>query len=58
MLAVTNTTFDLLVLQFVLHTANLGLLFLRILTPIRARSEYDVLSHARRVRCWASSVLR
>jgi hypothetical protein len=47
MLAVTNSTLDLLILQFILHAADLSLLLLRILTPVRARSEYDVLTHAR-----------
>ena len=56
MLAVTNTTFDFLVLELVLHASGLSLLLLRILTPVRARSKYDVLSHARCIRCRASSV--
>lgn len=45
MLSVTDTTFDLLVLQLLLHAPNFGFLLLSILSPVCARSEYDVLSH-------------
>lgn len=44
MLAVTDTALDLLVLQLVLHASGLSLLLLGIFAPVRARSEYDVLS--------------
>jgi len=47
MLAVTDTTLDLLILQLILHTSNIRLLLLCILAPVNARSEYDVLSHTR-----------
>jgi hypothetical protein len=47
MLAVTNSTFDLLVLELVFHASGLRLLLLRILTPVRARSEDDILTYAR-----------
>jgi len=44
MLSITNTTFDLLVLQLILHASSLSLLLLRIFSPVRAGSEYDVLA--------------
>jgi hypothetical protein len=44
MLPITDTTFDLLVLQLILHTSSLGLLLLGVLTPVCARSENDVLT--------------
>ena len=47
MLAVTNTTLNLLVLELVFHASSLSLFLLCILAPVRARSEYDVLPYAR-----------
>jgi hypothetical protein len=44
MLAVTDTALDLLVLQLLLQVSGLGLLLLRILAPVCAGSEYDVLA--------------
>ena len=55
MLAVTDTTLDFLVLQLVLHASGLSLLLLRILAPVAARSEDDVLSYTRGVCCWLSN---
>jgi len=46
MLSVTDTTFDFLILKLVLHATGLGLLLLRIFSPVGARSEYDVLADA------------
>lgn len=47
MLAVTDTTLDLLVLQLVLHSLGVGIgaLVLGILAPVEAGSEDDVLAH-------------
>lgn len=44
MLSVTDTTFDLLILQLVLHASSLSLLLLRIFSPVGAGSEYNVLT--------------
>lgn len=54
MLSVTDTTFNLLVLKLVLH-GNLSILvfaLLLIFAPIRAGSEYDILSYARGIAGW------
>ena len=44
MLPITNTTFDLLILQFILHASSFSLLLLRIFAPICAGSKYNVLT--------------
>jgi len=44
MFTVTDTAFNFLVLQFVLHASGLGGLLLRIFAPVRAGSEYDIFS--------------
>ena len=44
MLPITDTTLDLLVLQLILHTSSFSLLLLRVLAPVCARSEDDVLT--------------
>ena len=57
MLSVTDTTFDFLILQLILHRASLALLLLRILLPVRAGSEYDVFPSARGIKGWPSWIL-
>lgn len=58
-LAVTDTALDLLVAQLVLHGLGVGvrLLVLRVLAPVGAGPEDDVLAHRRRVRHGARAVL-
>lgn len=46
MLSVTDTAFNFLILQLVLHTSDLSLLLFRILAPVCARSEDDIFAHA------------
>lgn len=59
MLAVTDTALDLLVAQLVLHGLGVGvrLLVLRVLAPVGAGPEDDVLAHRRRVGHGARAVL-
>ena len=56
MLTITNSTLDLLVLQLLLDTSRLRLLLFRILFPIRARSEDDVLTYWGGICCWSCRV--
>ena len=49
MLARTDPTFDLLVLQLLLQAALLRLIVLLVGLPVHARSKDDVLAHAGRV---------
>lgn len=51
MLPITDTTLDLLVLKLVLHAAGLWLLLLRILAPIAAWTEDDVLTNRCGIGC-------
>ena len=57
MLAVTNSTFDLLVLQLRLHTVCGGLLLLIILLPCHARPENNVLAHRRSLETWTDGIV-
>jgi hypothetical protein len=57
MLSITDTTFDLFILQLVLHAAHLWFLLLRVFTPVRARSEDDILADGSGIGDWASFVL-
>ena len=45
MFPVTDTALNLLVLQLILHASDLCLFLLRILAPVRTRSEYDIFSN-------------
>ena len=56
MLAITNSAFDLLVLQLGLHTVLLRLLLLAVFLPCDRRSKYDIFAHTRRVKRWTSGV--
>jgi hypothetical protein len=49
MFSVTDTTFDLLILQLIFHTSHFRLLLFRILPPIHAGFENDVLANGRGV---------
>lgn len=51
MLSVTDTTLDFLILELVFQVSDISLLFLGILLPVGARSEYDVLCNRRSVLC-------
>ena len=57
MLSGTDTALDLLILKLILHAASLWLLLLRILAPVDAWLEDDVLAHRGGVQRWACLVL-
>lgn len=56
MLSITDTTLDLLVLQFVLHVSGFGLFLFRILAPVRGGLEDDVLADGSCVIGWSCFV--
>ena len=45
MFSITDTTFDLLILQFIFHASHFRLLLFRILPPVHAGLENDVLAY-------------